>query len=205
LPGQGLQPFLFALTKQITGIYKSPSKGIEMKFCAKCNCDTDRYATGRCKRCLTENTKAWRLANTEQVKATKKTYYLANSEFLKASFKAWRLANNERSNAYSAAFAKANPQQTRINNQNYKARALKNGGVLSKGLIAKLFALQDGKCACCDQPLGSNYHLDHIMPIALGGPNTDDNIQLLLARCNLQKGSKHPVEFIKQRNADVSQ
>ena len=42
-------------------------------------------------------------------------------------------------------------------------------------------------------------HLDHIMPLALGGSNTDDNIQLLRARCNLQKRAKHPVDFMRER------
>ena len=73
------------------------------------------------------------------------------------------------------------------------------GGVLTLGLSLRLFQLQKGKCACCKKPLGSNYHMDHIMPLALGGTNTNDNIQLLRARCNLQKQAKHPVDFMQQR------
>jgi 5-methylcytosine-specific restriction endonuclease McrA len=48
-------------------------------------------------------------------------------------------------------------------------------------------------------PLGDNYHIDHIMPLALGGSNTDDNIQLLRQRCNNQKCAKHPVDFMQSR------
>jgi 5-methylcytosine-specific restriction endonuclease McrA len=73
------------------------------------------------------------------------------------------------------------------------------GGKLSSKLAARLFVLQKGKCACCLQPLGDDYHIDHIMPLALGGTNTDDNIQLLRAKCNLQKNAKHPVDFMQQR------
>lgn len=52
---------------------------------------------------------------------------------------------------------------------------------------------------CCGLPLGDNYHIDHIMPLALGGSNTDDNIQLLRQRCNNQKCAKHPVDFMQSR------
>lgn len=69
----------------------------------------------------------------------------------------------------------------------------------SKGLAERLFRLQRGKCACCKKPLGSDYHLDHIMPLALGGVNEDSNIQLLRAKCNMQKHTVHPVEFMQQR------
>lgn len=70
---------------------------------------------------------------------------------------------------------------------------------MSSGLAIRLYKLQRGKCACCGLPLGDDYHLDHIMPLALGGTNTDDNIQLLRAKCNMQKSAKHPVDFMQQR------
>ena len=71
--------------------------------------------------------------------------------------------------------------------------------MLSVGLSAKLFKLQKGKCPCCKQPLGDDYHLDHKMPLALGGTNTDENMQLLRSICNLQKHAKHPVDFMQER------
>jgi 5-methylcytosine-specific restriction endonuclease McrA len=47
--------------------------------------------------------------------------------------------------------------------------------------------------------LGDNYHLDHIVPLAIGGTNTDDNIQLLRQKCNQQKSAKHPIDFMQSR------
>ena len=49
------------------------------------------------------------------------------------------------------------------------------------------------------KPLGNDYHLDHINPLALGGSKTDEKIQLLRATCNLQKNAKHPVDFMQSR------
>lgn len=37
------------------------------------------------------------------------------------------------------------------------------------------------------------------MPIARGGSNTDDNVQLLCPACNLKKSAKHPVDFMQER------
>jgi 5-methylcytosine-specific restriction endonuclease McrA len=87
----------------------------------------------------------------------------------------------------------------RIYRANRRARELEAGGTLSKGLRTKLFDLQRGKCACCGKPLGNDFHLDHIVPLKLGGSNTDDNIQLLRAACNMQKGAKDPIEFMQSR------
>lgn len=138
-------------------------------------------------------------ANPDIHNARREIWRLANVERDKANSAAWREANSEKIKANDAAYAKENPEYFRIKNQNRRARKRSNGGVLSKNLSEKLFKLQKGKCACCGLPLGENYHLDHIMPIALGGLNIDSNIQLLRQRCNNQKQAKHPVDFMQSR------
>lgn len=82
---------------------------------------------------------------------------------------------------------------------NRRARNLGVAGEISHQSIDRLYDLQRGKCPCCGLPLGDNYHLDHIMPLALGGTNTDDNIQLLRQECNNQKRAKHPIDFMQRR------
>jgi 5-methylcytosine-specific restriction endonuclease McrA len=42
-------------------------------------------------------------------------------------------------------------------------------------------------------------HVDHILPLALGGDNRRKNIQLLCPTCNLSKGAHHPIDHA-QRN-----
>ena len=143
---------------------------------------------------------AWYAANRDRVNATQASQYAANPEKKKAANAAWRAANPEKQKAAAAAWDKANPEARRIAGHNRRARRRANGGKLSKGLAEKLFKLQRGKCACgCKQPLGTDYHLDHRMPLALGGANEDWNIQLLRSTCNQQKSAKHPVDFMQQR------
>jgi 5-methylcytosine-specific restriction endonuclease McrA len=127
-------------------------------------------------------------------------YRAANSDKVRDNQAAWYAANSDNEATRAAAYRAAHIEKYRIYSQNRRARKRESGGKLSPGLSAKLFKLQKGKCACgCKQQLGNNYHLDHIMPLALGGTNTDDNMQLLRQRCNNQKHTKHPIDFMQQR------
>lgn len=144
---------------------------------------------------------ARRCADGQREKAAQKSakWRENNPEKLKAYREAWYAANAQKVKILNAAYYAANPNVAKLAWQNRRAKKQASGGVLSKGLAPKLFKLQKGKCACCEQPLGENYHLDHIMPLALGGSNTDSNIQLLHQRCNNQKSKKHPVDFMQSR------
>lgn len=142
---------------------------------------------------------AYYIANREKAMAYSVAKYTENPEKARNYSAAYRAANREQVLAANAAWAAANPEIRRIHHHNRRARIERSGGTLSKGLSAKLYKLQKGRCACCGQPLADDYQLDHIMPIALGGANTDDNIQLLRALCNRQKKAKHPVDFMQSR------
>lgn len=169
------------------------------RFCKKCQCETERRASGNCKPCANAASTAWRAANPETARAATNAWRAANPDRNKAEKAAYKAANHEKVKAYAAAWAETNPEAIRINNHNRRARKRANGGTLSRGLSAKLFKLQKGKCPCCGLPLGNNYHLDHRMPLALGGSNDDGNMQLLRQRCNNQKWAKHPVDFMQER------
>lgn len=149
------------------------------------------------------DTAARRAANPERTKELSKAayvvYHAVNKEKINAAGAAYRAANPEQVRAAITTWRKNNPEACRVHGQNRRAREHGNGGALSKGLIKKLFAEQNGMCPCCAQPLGEDYHMDHIMPLALGGANEDSNMQLLRAVCNMKKGSKHPDVWAQER------
>lgn len=70
-------------------------------------------------------------------------------------------------------------------------------GRLPAGVVLELFQSQSGKCAACNKSLKLGYHVDHIMPLALGGGHEKLNLQLLCPPCNLKKSSKHPIDFMQ--------
>ena len=178
--------------------YTPKSRKRRSAICKKCG-GSDFYKNGQCKPCKIAYTVAYYRTNIEMVKKRTATWYYETIEARKNKNIEWRSANPEKVKAYNASWQRQNPKIFRIYNQNRRGLKLSNGGKLSKGLSDKLYKIQDGKCACCGKLLGSNFHLDHIMPISLGGVNEDYNIQLLTQRCNIQKGGKHPLKYMQEK------
>ena len=139
------------------------------------------------------------LQNPEKFAKKHSLWRCKNKEKINAYQAVWREKNKDKCKEYKAKWASSNKPSRRINWQNYQARKSANGGTLSKGLSERLFILQKGRCACCSLPLGGDYHIDHIVPVSLGGSNTDDNIQLLRASCNTSKKDKHPIDFMQSK------
>lgn len=185
------------------------------KFCKTCQAETERSNTeGKCKACVCARTKAWRLKNYERSLASVESWQKANPEKVKKYKEKWSVENRDKKLAKDAAYREtypekmqafrdkwreANPDAGRRHASNRRARKRENGGSLSVGLSEKLLKLQKGKCACCKEVLNGKFHLDHHIPLALGGANEDGNIQLLCPPCNMAKGAKHPVDFMQSR------
>lgn len=68
------------------------------------------------------------------------------------------------------------------------ARKLK----LNQKEISSRIIAQDNICPLCRAPLfiGEEVEVDHILPIAIGGSDTPDNIQIVHWICNREKGNK---------------
>lgn len=148
----------------------------------KANPDAVRAIAKRAAPKMAKLTKQWRLSNPERVKELSKKYRTrADPSLRKARLDAWRAKN---------------PHARSLHEQNRRA---KSAGTLSRGIRKTLFDLQRGRCACCKLPLGTDCHLDHIMPLALGGKNVDTNVQLLRATCNMKKHAKHPIDYMQEQ------
>lgn len=143
--------------------------------------------------------KLWRDRNVDRCKAKAKNNRAKDPEKFAAWGKAYRAANPQRQRAAVNAWGKLNPERRRIHKQTRRGRDAAVGASLSRDLVATLLLLQKGRCACCRKPLGKNFHLDHIVPIAKGGASVDWNMQLLRKRCNLSKGAKHPIDYMQER------
>lgn len=92
------------------------------------------------------------------------------------------------------AYKKANPEKYAQYKDSRRLRA-----VLRRTIINHLLVSQHGRCAVCHTDVIEKHHLDHIVPIALGGTNDRSNFQLLCPSCNLSKSAKDPVAFMQER------
>lgn len=85
-----------------------------------------------------------------------------------------------------------------------RAAKAKGSGVLASDILEKL-KYQDYKCVYCKADISASHHMDHIMPLALGGEHSVENIQCTCATCNFRKSAKHPdewmLEFQRTKNA----
>lgn len=203
----------------------------------KTNFGKDKYnkegLNSQCKDCKRLANKKWRLANPEKVKADNKLQYYKNN-IEKASFKAnqvrqYRLNNPDKYLEYVKNYKSVNAErianrdrQYRLNNpeksviKTHKRRfnKINNGGAFTSSDIDRIMILQQSKCVYCQNELivigKGKYHIDHIMPLHLGGSNYPENLQLLCPKCNLSKCAKHPDEyesmigFTRVSNANVS-
>lgn len=199
-----------------------------VKPCRKCGAQ-DRYGRGPCRPCHKERHRKHREANPEKVAEQKREYYQGNRdriaeqkrEYYEANRekvaernrkhyeanrekeleyqRKYREANREKIAERDRKWHKANPEKRKAHHHNRKAKIKGNGGKLSSDIVQKIMILQKGKCACCGASLENGYHLDHVMPLALGGTNTDDNVQLLTPKCNMSKGAKHPVDYMRSK------
>ena len=87
---------------------------------------------------------------------------------------------------------RSEPYARRVEKINVKC---KDVGKLSSNVVTELLVAQEGKCVYCGCDILDSRHIDHIVPLALGGSNTDDNIQLTCPKCNIDKGDTHPLLF----------
>ncbi|TGQ19584.1 HNH endonuclease [Mesorhizobium sp. M00.F.Ca.ET.217.01.1.1] len=102
----------------------------------------------------------------------------------KDSKKAWKLANPE---------VVASHRRTR------RARLAGAAGNHTAEDIDIIHARQRYRCAECGTSTEDVKHVDHIMPLALGGSNWPDNLQILCPLCNDRKGAKHPLDWAKAK------
>lgn len=141
--------------------------------------------------------KEYKKKKSDQVKKKQKEWRDANKDKIREKSAAYKQKNKERIKALKDSWRSRNKNVEKIHNQNRRSRIKANGGKLSRDIVDRLLALQKGRCACCGLVLGDKYHLDHIMPLSLGGSNTDSNVQILRAECNLKKRAKHPIDYMQ--------
>lgn len=158
------------------------SCGIEKEF--SCFHKQTKSKTGfayACKECVKEYSRLRQIDKKEELNARKRKY---------------RKENIEISRAASLKYQKANPDKRKKYYQTRKER-LKTG-TLSSNIVEILYEKQKGICACCNLSLKDGLEKDHIVPLALGGLNVDENIQLLTPACNLKKSTLPPEIYLER-------
>jgi 5-methylcytosine-specific restriction endonuclease McrA len=150
----------------------------------KCRCDL-------CKKANSDICKKYRNNNAEKIKTKR-------AEFRKSNIDALRIAGRKHY-AENAEKIRASDHKRYLENPNrrysmwlksQRRRAIekeKSHGCVVKNTIDAIILLNNNSCVYCGGPYE---HIDHIMPLTLGGMNCIENLTTACARCNMSKGAK---------------
>lgn len=149
----------------------------------------------------------YRAAHAERIRVGQREYYERNnlriSEYFagrreekKAYDREYVQANKAKKAEQNARWKRENKDRIKVQRANRKARL--QGKKITYNDVVDIYLAQGGKCRYCQIALGDRYHLDHRMPLALGGQNERSNLQVLCPSCNLRKHATHPDVYEKQ-------
>lgn len=143
----------------------------------------------------------WAKNNPEKVRERSRRYYAKHADVMRERSRNYYANNPEKAKASRDRYRATSGYRIVNSRAMAKRRALlcDESGRVSKDVVGRLLALQRGRCAACGDVLGEGYHIDHIMPLALGGKHAENNLQLLHKKCNLQKHAKHPIDFMRSK------
>ncbi|MEN6429762.1 MAG: HNH endonuclease [Coriobacteriales bacterium] len=128
-------------------------------------------------------------------RAERHRYYVANREAILAAAAAHYAENRERICARQREWSKDNPGASRAAHRNRAARKMGSGGTHTTADVRAQYKRQRGRCYWCGEKTAADYHVDHVIPLALGGSNGPENLVIACPSCNLHKGAKHPIDF----------
>jgi len=152
----------------------------------------------------TEATRLWRLANPERHKANNlrweaanrekrqqmsREYQLAHPKEVNESSRKWKEANSEKCRATAAKWRKENSERRRLAQS--KRRAQKRNSFVEDVHPLVVLELDDGICGICNEDVDPfDFHVDHVIPLSLGGEHGYANVQVSHPKCNLSKGPR---------------
>lgn len=168
-------------------------KGLQVKTCSHCKIDKEEAEFNRCssrpdglypicKSCRSVMRPGQK--NGDHVAASRR-YYQSHKEECAARSNHWKEAHRERYLEIKRTSEKL---------RNSIKRAL-GGDKISQSEIDALYIKQEGLCKYCHAGLNNHYHMDHRVPIKLGGKHELSNIQLLCTHCNSSKKATPPEEY----------
>ncbi len=137
--------------------------------------------------------RAYQAANREARYQKSRAYIKARPAQEAAYGKRWRSKNKEKVAATAAAWKEANPDRARA--QYRKAAAVRRArerGAFVESVSPLVVLDRDAEiCHICGWMVDpDDWHMDHVIPLALGGEHSYANVAVSHPRCNMVKGAK---------------
>lgn len=188
----------------------SISRGVTMtsaKVCNKCGASkqlseyyknatiSDGYSK-TCKACKKKYQSEWRKQNRENHRKYSREYYRTHSEERSEYYKEWSGLNAAKKREYDKTWRKSNPERMRqrrkIENGRRRARLQNAEGSYTVDEWIEIKEKYGNSCLACGET-EDNVKItpDHVVPLAIGGSNSIENIQPLCWSCNARKQARY--------------
>lgn len=124
--------------------------------------------------------------------------YRANRARMRETHSEWKKRNPD----YWKTWGIQNRDKTYRSKARRRARE-RNAYVLDVN-NADIFKRDNGLCYSCGEPIEvDSFHIDHLVPLALGGTHEPNNVAASCARCNLSKGPRMTELAIQKRGQNM--
>lgn len=155
-----------------------------------------------CKLCRIEYSRKYQLEHADKVRENHRLWREKNAEHYRQYHRDWRrdkphLASNA-SKKYSSTEKGHVASRTAKANRNARIRGDGNRiDVIDLNSLTLAQTDKRGRLRCwwCGKPIKGTPHVDHKLPLAVGGKHLIGNLCLACPRCNLTKQTKSPAEF----------
>lgn len=168
-------------------------------YCRPCSLAKSRAWAARNKERKLEHKRTSRAADPDRARANNRRHYANHADRLREEARARTPEERVKRAKRQKAYRIANPEKIRQNNR-ARVHTQRAAGKVTKEVIDFLIKMQSGCCAVCKKHTvvaGKGFHLDHKNPLAKGGTNDRDNLQILCPLCNLAKNARDPIEFMQ--------
>jgi 5-methylcytosine-specific restriction endonuclease McrA len=138
--------------------------------------------------------RAYHVEHREKIVAYKRAYYIVNREEESAKHRVYHTEHREEWAARNRAYDQAHPDE-RLQRKAMRRARLHNSPT-EKFSRADIFARDLGRCHLCGKKVDpQSWHLDHLVPISLGGSHTRSNTAVSHPLCNIRRNATGPAQL----------
>jgi len=170
-------------------------------LCSLCKGEKTGSHVSYCKPCFNKYKRARYVKFRDAEVARCMAYNYANYDAFKTRLSEYRKTPKWKDTV--ATYRADNKDKVREWDRTKRGKRLSVDGNHTNQDIQDILNIQKWKCAepTCKKCLkvSAGYHVDHIMPIALGGTDYPKNLQCLCPSCNTHKWATHPIDWARKK------